>query len=112
MVFLCGLHPTALIDAEIEIGNVANQLQGDDSFCLTIGNTANESNPTLIKSRDCTQKTKVICKLEIPKAIETALPPIFPCISENKAVTRKNKREVESVIKQRQNQPMDAKGKE
>ena len=96
----------------LDLGNVANQLQGDDSFCLTIGNTGNESNPISIKSRDCTQKTKVICKLEIPKAIETSLPPKFPCISSNQAVTRKTKREVESLIEQRQNQPMDAKGKE
>ena len=96
----------------LDLGNVANRLQEDDSFCPTIENTANESNPILIKSRECTQKTNVICKLEIPKAIENSLPPKFPCISDNKDVTRKSKREVESVIKQRQNEPMNAKGKD
>ena len=95
----------------LDLGNVANQLQGDDSFCLTIGNVANESNPILIKSRDCTQKTKVICKLEIPKAIETSLPPKFPCISVNQTVTRKNRRDVESVSQDRQKEPMDEKCK-
>ena len=96
----------------LDLGNVANQLQEDDSFCLTMENIANESNSSLIKSRDCTQKAKAICKLEVPKAIETSLPPKFPCISDNKAVKRKNKREVESVIKQQQNEPMGAKGRE
>ena len=96
----------------LDLGNVANQLQEDDSFCLTMENTANKSNPILIKSRNCTQKTHVICKLEVPKAIETPLPPKFPCISDNKAATRKNKREVESMIKHRQNELMDARGKD
>ena len=97
---------------KLNLGTVANQLQGDDSFCLTMKNIVNDSNPMVIKEEDCTQKKKVICKLEIPKAIESALPPKFPCISTNQAATQKNKREVESLMQHRQNKAMDAKGKE
>ena len=91
----------------LNLGAVANQLQSDDSFCLTIENKANKSNPMVIKSEDCKMKKKVMCKLEIPKAIETSLPPKFPCISSDQAVTRKNKREVESVMQNRQKEPKD-----
>ena len=96
----------------LNLGTVANQIQGDDSFCLTIENSANKSNPMVIKSKDCTMKKKVMCKLEIPKAIETSLPPKFPCISVNQGVTRKNKRDVESVSERRQKEPTDAKCKQ
>ena len=95
----------------LNLGTVENQLQGDDSFCVTIENTANESNPMVIKSEDCTRKKKVMCKLEIPKAIENSLPPKFPCISTNQAATRKRKREAESLMQHRQNKAMDLKGK-
>ena len=94
------------------MGTVANQLQGDDSLCLTMKNTVNDSNPLVIKEQDCTMKKIVMCKLEIPKAIETSLPPKFPCISANQAVTRKNKRDVESVTQQRHKESMDVKGKQ
>ena len=97
---------------KLTLGTAANQLQGDDTSCLTMENTANESNPILIKSKECTQKIKVMCKLEIPKAIETSLPPKFPCISSNQAVTRKIKREVEAVMQYRQSEPMNVKGKQ
>ena len=95
----------------LNLGTAANQLQGDDSFCLTIENTANTSNPMVIKSEYCTMKKKVLCKLEIPKAIENSLPPKFPCISQNQAATRKRKREAESLMQHRQNKAMDVKCK-
>ena len=97
---------------KLALGTATNQLQGDDTFCLTVENTANESNPILIKSKECTQKMKVMCQLGIPKAIETSLPPKFPCISSNQAVTRKTKREVETAMKYEQNEPMNLKCKE
>ena len=95
----------------LNLGTVENQLQGDDSFCVTIENTANESNPMVIKSEDCTRKKNVMCKLEIAKAIENSLPPKFPCISTNQAATSKRKREAESLMQHRQNKAMDVKGK-
>ena len=97
---------------KVYLGIVANQLQGDDTSCLTLENTANETDPTLIKSKDCTQKQKVLCKLEIPNAKETSLPPKFPCISSNQAVARKTKREIESVMQHRQNEPISTRCKE
>ena len=97
---------------KLTLGTATNQLQGDDTFCLTVENTANESNPILIKSKECTQKMKVMCQLGIPKAIETSLPPKFPCISSNQAVTRKTKREVETAMKYGQNEPINLKCKE
>ena len=97
---------------QLNLGTVTNQLQGDDSLCLTMKNTVNDSNPMVIKAEDCTMKKKVMCKLEIPKAIETSLPPKFPCISVNQRVTRKNKRDVESVSERRQKEPTDAKCKQ
>ena len=97
---------------KLTLGTATNQLKGDDTFCLTVENTANESNPILIKSKECTQKMKVMCQLGIPKAIETSLPPKFPCISSNQAASRKTKREVESMMQHRKNEPMDVKCKE
>ena len=97
---------------KLTLGTATNQLQGDDTFCITVENTANKSNPILIKSKDCTRKMKVVCQLGIPKAIETLLPPKFPCISSNQAVTRKIKREVESLMPYRQSEPMNVKGKQ
>ena len=99
----------------LNLGTVANQIQGDDSFCLTIENSANKSNPMVIKSEDCMLKKKVMCKLEIPNAIENSLPPKFPCISTNQGATRKRKRSlqaaVESLMQHRQNKAMDVKCK-
>ena len=77
--------------AGLDLGAVSNQLQADDTFCLTIKNTADNSDPIVVKSENCSLKRHAICKLEphIP-----ALPPKFPCMSSDQDATRKNKREV------------------
>ena len=94
------IHGKTSLVTGLDLGTVSNQLQADDMFCLTIKNTADNSNPIVVKSENCTLKRQVICKLEPHIALENAapaLPPKFPCISTDQAVTRKNKREVGTV---------------
>ena len=83
--------------AGLDLGAVSNQVQADDTFCLTIKNTADNSDPIVVKSENCSLKRHVMCKLEphiAPENAGPALPPKFPCISSDQDATLKNKREV------------------
>ena len=94
------VHGKASLTADLDLGAVSNQLQADDMFCLTIKNTANSSDPIVVKSENCSLMRHVICKLEphiAPDNAGPALPPKFPCISSDQNVTPKNKREVGTV---------------
>ena len=94
------VHGKVSLIAGLDLGAVSNQLQADDTFCLTIKNTADNSDPIVVKSENCSLKRHVICKLEphiAPDNAGPALPPKFPCISSDQDVTRKKKREVDSI---------------
>ena len=105
---------TSLID-DIDLGAVLNQVKTNEITCLMMGNTNTASSPIEIKSKDCTLKRSVMCMLDVPEVpilSKPTIPPKFPCISSNQEVTKKRKRDVESVIEARNNKPIDGKGKE
>ena len=94
------VHGKASLITDLNLGAVSNQLQADDEICITFDNTADNRNPIVVKSENCSLKRQVICKLEPQVAPENdapALPPKFPCISSDQKVTSKNKREVGTV---------------
>ena len=105
---------TSLIDG-INPGAVLKQGQNNEITCLTMGITYTANSPIEITPIDCTLKRSVMCMLDVPEVpilSKPTIPPKFPCISSNQEVTKKRKRDVESVIEARNVKPIDGKCKE